>query len=517
MSLRGQSEGSGHRSSRAQSAVIGLVLLIGVVAAGSVAILTVGGTMIGETEQQAEQERIEQSFVELSHTMATTSTTGDTIEIVDFHAGEHGAISKTNTGSINITGEALDEPINVTIGAIEYEGDDGTKIAYQAGGVFRETGTETRIVSAPPIHYDMTAGVEDDTFNFPIVEVSNEEQLDSGGLTISHNSSERRGDVPLLEESTIEVNVTSEYCVGWENYFRQQTREGGDAIDEPCDEGTEGSVIAELGDIERVSEIEDGVTVFDEKNIDDADDGNEGEGTDPLFGNDFTEGQPPVLDEYIEEIVEQAADEEDGFEKIDEEDYDDLDDGKYYVKSISESDDFDFDLSDGNATLAVGGDIHFGDITVEGDNTLRIYANGGHDDGITLDGTVEHKDDSAEHIQLFGTSDMYFDVAPSNDGKYEGLVYIMSHEEKEAWDIDTDAGGQQCDTKPQAFFQGNDFDFNGAIVAYSVCAHSNNQNMDFGFADELANNEIQLLPEGYQLPPNVYYLNIAEHKVDVEN
>ena len=49
-------------SERGVSAILGLVLLIGMVATISVGILLVAGEMMGDTEQRAENDRIEKSF-----------------------------------------------------------------------------------------------------------------------------------------------------------------------------------------------------------------------------------------------------------------------------------------------------------------------------------------------------------------------------------------------------------------------------------------------------------------------
>jgi len=68
--------------------MLGLVLLIGMVAAISVGILIVAGDVMSSAEQQSENERVEQSFVELSQQMAAVSNSGDTPRSMAFDAGK---------------------------------------------------------------------------------------------------------------------------------------------------------------------------------------------------------------------------------------------------------------------------------------------------------------------------------------------------------------------------------------------------------------------------------------------
>ncbi|WP_139246179.1 hypothetical protein [Natrinema hispanicum] len=427
-------------------------------------------------------------------------------------AGDKGAIVKTDTGTINITstGDELDQPINISIGTVEYVGDDGTKIAYQAGGIFRETGNETQVVSAPPIYYDKGSGINDETFTFPVIEVSDDTQISSGEIAISQTIPPDRRDVPPLKNSTIKVNVTSKYCVGWENYFRQETKEGGDAIQESCNEGKERRVVAELGRISREYLFESGGAIIAPNGYED-DFCTGGPGNSNCQIESKTVDNPPVLDKYIKDIIKKASNSSE-YETPSESQYDELDDGKYYIEGIDSSDEFEFDLSGGNATLVVAGEMDLGEIEVSGDNDLKIYTNASK---ITIGGDVHHgsKDGSgAQHIQTFGTSNTTIDGSPNKGGYYEGLIYAMSRENKK-WGNDIQQGNP--DEKCQAFVQANGVTIDGAVVAYGVCAQSNGMGGikdNDAFQDEL----IDLLPRGYKLSPDVYYLNIAEYKVQIE-
>lgn len=85
---------------RGQSTLMGVVLLIGMVAAGSLGIFLVAGDAITDAEQQSEQERIEQAFVELSNSISSSAGSGDVSQSMELHAGDQGAIRPPRLGDI---------------------------------------------------------------------------------------------------------------------------------------------------------------------------------------------------------------------------------------------------------------------------------------------------------------------------------------------------------------------------------------------------------------------------------
>lgn len=492
------------RNSRAQTAVLGLVLLIGIVAIASVGILIHASQSTADAQQEMETERIESAFVQLSQTMGTTATTGDTTELMDFDAGEGGAIVKEDTGTILIEGNGIGEDgkLNMTVGAIEYEGDDGTRIAYQAGAVFRETGEETQIVSAPPLHYDTAS----ETFTFHIVKLEDEDRLDSGDVTISHRNTNPHRNASLVTDDTVTVTITSEYYRGWAEYFERQA--GASAVREvtPHEGSDEGTVVVELGYLEIEQAFDEGAvyaTDFHDHhdNVD-----------------SFREAAFPPIDEVIDDIVERTetgtffGEDVEFLSTVDE--HHQLGAGVYHTEGIDEGGHLEFDLSEGDATVVVDGDLNADGrtITVEEDTwrdggSVKVYVTGDYDAENGGDVCVEPCDEnvSAEVIQVYGTSESKFDFGPGGSSRFEGVIYAGGV--KDDWEQ-----RQNCDMQVCILSNPNLY---GSIVASSVHVHADA--VEFEYDEDLRDATFDIYPDPTILPPQITYLNVAEHVVDVES
>lgn len=500
MDIRGRSEASERCSSRGQSATLGLVLLIGIVAAGSLTILTIGGQMIGDSEQQAEQERIEQAFGELSKAMATTSTAGDSTEVVDFEAGKHGAIVMTNTSRMTIEYGGQSE--DIYFGTIEYE-DGDTRIAYQAGGVFRETGNETRIVSSPQIHYDGQTGSE--TLSFPIIEAVDDMQLNSGEVSISKNSTEVIHS-EVVEREFVTIEIEGPYYRGWEQYFEYQAGEG--AIDDVDHDNN--TVTVRMGDAgvdalyEHAAVTASNITMYGDAgiegpvltgdNLDDDDkDSIDADGGDIQDGVDVD--LEPIGDE-IDDKIEEAN--QNGWPEVPD---DHVTSDKYFEEGNLDMEGT-YDLSDGNITLVVDGNLQTGnvDITgIESGNKMYVYTSGKIDsDGgeyICIEdcydppGGPHPEGDSknAKHLEIYGSPS--FDII-GGGGNFigEGVIYAPGAEIG-------DAGTPR---------------WNGAIMSDSLTLRGTS---DLVYDEELEGGPT--LHAGGEIP-DITYLNVVKHDVDIE-
>ncbi|WP_408957610.1 hypothetical protein [Natrinema sp. 74] len=477
---------------RSQSSILGLVLLIGMVAAVSVSLLLVGGNTITDVKQQSEQERIEQSFVELSQQMSSAATNEDVTHAMTFDSGRSGAITKTNAGRIKI--EATNFSETIKLGAIEYRGDDGSIVAYQAGGVWRERGNETRMISAPSLDYD----AEEETLWLSVVDISEDQELSSGTVTMRHETTIPMQD--FVENESITMTVTSEYYRGWESYFRHQA---GDAVVRNVDHANR-TVTVRLGYLKAESAFDSGVTYGDSydahKNAD--------------VDGPTTQGTMPPLDSVISQMVN---DTESGAMHVDE-DLGTVDttltrgSGTYVADSIEESGHLQFNLTDGNATLIVDGDINADGPTItvtdwSGNNSLKVYTTGDLDASNSGDICVDpcDTDVSAKRIQIFGTSDMIVDFGPGGSSRFEGVLYAAS--DRDSWPKRNSCDSQVCiHSNPNLY---------GSIVASSVEIGS--ASADLTYDSSLDSADIPLHPESYELPPRITYLNIAHHKIDIKN
>lgn len=211
-------------SDRSQSNVIAVVLLAGLVAVGAIAVVLAGSVAIEESQRESSLTVAENSFNSLDSTIRSVSQNdtgerGMTLpEDGDVHLSASSPSTPTEAGKVSITvdpasGTATTEEI--WLGTVRYE-QDGQTVAYQGGGVWRQTGGGSNAVSPPPISYR----VEDDdgTLTFPIVSVEGEpsgsnfevDSVDSADLL-------RRMGVenPVEPGTEVTIEIRSEFYDGW--------------------------------------------------------------------------------------------------------------------------------------------------------------------------------------------------------------------------------------------------------------------------------------------------------------
>lgn len=232
---------------RGQSATIGVALLLGIAVVGTVAIVALGASAMGDTQRQSELERAEHTMTQFdsqaslvalgrAESRSATFSQSDGTYTVDPSAGEieivHANFNGTNDDGDDVPDGSDDVSIyKGTLGAVVYKNGD-TSIAYQGGGVWRQGGSgEARMVSPPEFHFRRS------TLTLPVVQLGGEASA-SGRVTATtttgpttrvypdasttYPSSSLRFLNPA-EEGQVYVNVTSEYYEGWADYFDERT------------------------------------------------------------------------------------------------------------------------------------------------------------------------------------------------------------------------------------------------------------------------------------------------------
>jgi len=512
----GRNDGTAMPSERGVSAILGLVLLIGMVTTVSVGILLVAEDRMIDAEQQAENKHVEHSFVELSQAMTTTAQTHDTTEL-SLNSGKHGAVVMTNTSTMTVEGGNISETIH--LGTIEYEGDDGTRIAYQGGAVFRETMNKTQVVSAPPLYY------EDKTFTFPIVEVANRENRLSGEVTVKYDDTPLTGNTEPIENDVVKIHIESPYYLGWKEYFEQQA--GRNAIqDYGRINSTHGFVEVHLG-IEEIDTDFSRVVYAGGGDI---------SGHCP--SGDAIQGGPVAASGSVN-----CAEEEGNYESLpdinpiikskinSDESYDSpsgktrLDNGEtYYADSGFNVDgnDLTVNLDDGDVTVIVDGDIKIrNDININGDsdNSLKIYSTG----NLSVIGSNVDTGGKPSQMQIYGTSEMLVGIIQSD---FEGVVYAPRS--RAAWNggqnptTEDGPGGHSCEVDVCVGGGTGGSGVYGSIIGGPLKVSTGGAGGVPGghsaiqYDPELNNLEPEL-SDGEVHPPELTYLNIIKHEVKVEN
>lgn len=225
----GVSSGDGTSGTRGQSEVVGVVLVLGLVLLGAVAVVTLGANAIGGTESQLSDDRAEKTLTqfdakaglvalgEADSQHVSLPVDADEQYHVDEDAG-HMWIEVVNLSDEDDSFEVID----TTLGAVTYEREDST-VAYQGGGVWRATESGGSMISPPEFHY------RNGTLTLPAVTVTGDSSLGSNAV-IRKDGEDRKFPIPgtemrlnPLDHHRVEVTIQSEYYQGWGHYFVERT------------------------------------------------------------------------------------------------------------------------------------------------------------------------------------------------------------------------------------------------------------------------------------------------------
>lgn len=213
---------------RAQSETIGIVLILGIMLLGALAVVALGATAISDTEDQLSEQRAEKAMTQFDSKAGLVALGEADSQRVSFPTDTGEQFKVVQDGSwmnISFTNQSTDyteEIANVTLGSVVYERDDA-KIAYQGGGVFREGEGGGTMVAPPEFHF------RNGTLTLPTVNITGDEAL-GNSATITQNGVERHFPVHgstnktnPLDNHIVTVTVGSEYYRGWGEYFEDRT------------------------------------------------------------------------------------------------------------------------------------------------------------------------------------------------------------------------------------------------------------------------------------------------------
>jgi len=223
-------------SERAVNDVVGYVLIIGLVITGAGLVVTAGAVVIGDSQTVLSEYRAEKALTQLDSKISQVAYNQDDSTVVDI-ATDTGQYSIDNTSGWirlevreirNDTTPSWAAPslFNETLGAVRFESEAGVVIAYQGGGVWRDTknGNGGLMISPPGFHY------RDATLTLPLIVVDGERQSVSSNIRIQKNSSDLHfpvsGNKNLtnpLETHELTLTVQSDYYRAWGNYFEERT------------------------------------------------------------------------------------------------------------------------------------------------------------------------------------------------------------------------------------------------------------------------------------------------------
>lgn len=234
---RERDDGAGDPSVRAQTETIGVVVLIGVTVVASVALVAAGSSVIDSTQRSAEDTYVERAMVQfdaradevsLGESSVARTELGDTKGFRVDAQEDAGRVTIVHHGANGGSDEVIyDEPL----GAVRLQRGE-TTLAYQGGGVWRNDGSGTVMVSTPSMTY------RDQTLTLPVVRVRGSDSAMGAVRAVVRDGN--RGTVPVfpngsatyasgvpyqntLENGHVTVTVEGEYYDGWARYWREHT------------------------------------------------------------------------------------------------------------------------------------------------------------------------------------------------------------------------------------------------------------------------------------------------------
>jgi hypothetical protein len=216
---------------RAQSEVLGTVLLLGLTVAVVGTTVAIGGAALDDSQQRADLQRVEGAMTQVDSKASLVAHGESPSQRVRMGLGR-GADFRVDGDAgwmrIEVTTSENPNATNRTVplGAVVYERGDET-VAYQGGGVWRSRGESSEMVSPPEFHYRGGGGTE--TLTLPLVRIGNgsESLGDEVRITETANRSERvfpspNGSNPLLG-GNVTITVESDYADAWSQFFETRT------------------------------------------------------------------------------------------------------------------------------------------------------------------------------------------------------------------------------------------------------------------------------------------------------
>ena len=417
---------------RAQADVLGFVLLVGLVVVSVTGVVVMGAQGLGALQDEASGKQVQHAFTQLDSVGAEVALGRSDARTVRLGVRD-GAVRTVPTGELRLAYEDGPTIHTQTLGAVVYRHGD-TVVAYQGGGVWRGTGTESRMVSPPEIHY------RDGTLTMPLVVVSPGGTTPGDELVVRRLSQQPNLGPGTVRNDVVLLSITSDYYAGWAQYFETRVDDAHVSVDH----GTK-TVTVELGRLEFDTTFPDAIQAH-------------GGGVEVSTGNAEINGpvtaegavsvaqagsitgetaahqslSTPAIDEVIRQRIADAP----GDPDVTAQDIaagQTLTSGEYYDSDgVSLGGTTTVDLSGGNVTLLVDGDVTVdgGELRVvnAGENRrLRVFTTG---DLTIRGGNVyvaprdpgDPDDADADRLVVYGESDMQ--VAMVNGGSYfEGVVY----------------------------------------------------------------------------------------------
>jgi len=194
----------GGSADRGVSEVVGLTILIGFVAVGAIAVVLTGSMLIDSIQGESELQSAEQSMASVNAELSSLST-ADGNQTSQLPVSQREANEITITNETAFTFRAIEDgtPVaNYSLhpGSITYHHDGGTRIASEAGGLWRIGESGSAMISPPPLSY------RNGSLSFEIVNAESFAEAGPGELSARTDQIASREYTEALEAALFQDN-----------------------------------------------------------------------------------------------------------------------------------------------------------------------------------------------------------------------------------------------------------------------------------------------------------------------
>ncbi|MFB6110886.1 MAG: hypothetical protein ABEJ60_08465 [Halodesulfurarchaeum sp.] len=221
---------------RGQSETLGFALILGLTLISVGALAALGGATLETTQQQLGVQNAEHAMGQFDARATMVALGRSDTQQVELGATLEGTYTvDPDAGSLRIVHEQTGTNVTTVIyegalGAIRYR-NDGTEIAYQGGGIWRQDGS-SMMLSPPAVHY------RGSTLTLSVLQIRGEERVAANPVATIQQAGQPRLVFPNtsatftntsihwvnpIEGGTVTITVQSDYYRAWAEYFRTQT------------------------------------------------------------------------------------------------------------------------------------------------------------------------------------------------------------------------------------------------------------------------------------------------------
>lgn len=224
----------GTETDRGVAPLIGFILLFALVAAGTAAVVVVGGAAIDGTQTQVDTNSANTLFQTVdkkASDLERFSTANSAVVPVPDHLTGQVEIDH-NEAWINVSvspsgSNTVCETGRINMGTMRYERDSDTVLVYQAGGIFHDTDSGITIASNPSVKYEQS------NLQFRVLNFTKDQDVPNN-IVLSNDPSESQNKTQSVQQTlrnclagtsgdgeppTIGVQVHSQYASGWEQFL----------------------------------------------------------------------------------------------------------------------------------------------------------------------------------------------------------------------------------------------------------------------------------------------------------